>query len=317
MRLSAVPPGVQPAEAVPVARTMLSRAMNRVGPDGIGDVESRLEAAAEAVDEVARGGTTPEGKVEGGPSGKTYPVRICDPTCSERVGGRPGCSIYRQWEAEYNTNIDGRQCERDLAVIRELEGVFSEGNESRVRELAGRFTGAVVLQIENLLTRIIADGACVEVPIIDVKGTPVFNEEIMYDEDGEVVYGPPNSEGQREPRIIRTLMTKKMEHPLFPTLTKLLKETRLIDLSQYELTPKSSSTPPATDGMILTGQDGDEQRTLNEVAAHLKSKLDESDRFMVIAGEKRGKDPAYKKMSRKQADLVRETDAQDGGEGSS
>lgn len=280
---------VAPIDARPVASRVLERALHTVGPEGIADVESRLSAAVEVRDELER---QVESSAVARGRDTQFPVRLCTTDCSFRTSGGPGCTLYQNFATE-GRNIDGQQCERDITILRETQDIFKDGDEEKIRELAGRFTGAVILQIQSMFTRIIAEGCCTEDAVFDAKGAPVFTEELLRDQFGEVIF---ERDGPRrgQPRVLRRLITRKREHPLFPRLLSFLKETRLIDLSQFELTPKSGASTAPTDGMILAGDKS--KVTIEEVRNELTLKLTEVRRNLEVAAGKRAGDKTFQRM---------------------
>lgn len=277
-------------DAVPVARETLRRAHKRVGPEGLADVESQLAAAQEVRDDVERGGRD---EVRGNPEDATFPVRLCTNACPFRMGG-PGCGVYQSLINE-GSDIDGGQCERDIAILRETQRVFEEGDEAAVRGMAGRFSGAIYLKIRELFDQIITDGTVIHEPIFDQKGAPVTTEEVITDASGNPII---DNEGKVQKR--RIVLTRPREHPLWPRLTQLLKETRLIDLSQWQLTPKSSGAPPMTDGMILLAEEGGGKTTLTAIQGDIRKGLEAMQGAQERARKRRMEDPAFKAITDRQ-----------------
>lgn len=271
------------SSAMPIAKEVYKRAMNKIGPDGLADIESRLAASQEVEDEVVRGGKdNPRSK-----DANVSSVRLCDKHCPYRVGGQPGCDVYQMRQGQ-GVDIDGGPCERDLLYLQKVKKVLEEGNEDAVRSIAGEFTGMVLIQIRKLFDSIIADGGSVEEPIFDAKGSPIFDEVAELDAEGNVLR-------DKDGRVIyrKVIMKRKKEHPLFGRLTQLLKETRLINLAEWQLTPKSSGTPPPTEGMILLEEEGGGRKTTLAIQGQLKAGMDSLKEALKKSQEDRVKDPAY------------------------
>jgi hypothetical protein len=208
------------------------------------------------------------------------------------VGAGDGCHHFKDAIAA-RRSLDGEQCELDLERLKAVEKAFTDGDETSIRAIAGRMTGAVFIEITKLLDRIIADGACVEEPIFDAKGFPIYRDEVARNPDMSVVF-----DGAKKPVILRVPLTRKREHPLYPRLTMLLKETRLIDPSQFLLTPKSSGSPAKTDGMVLmeeSGQGG--KKTLLLVQGELAARLDQMREAVGRAAAARARDPIFQRMN--------------------
>lgn len=288
VRLVPVTRGVDRPDAVPVARESLARAMTTVGPGGIGAIEDRMAASKEVEDKIARGGRS---EARGKADGTQYPVRLCSSLCEFRAGGGPGCEFFKGAVGR-GTTLDGEQCALDLFSLQAVEKAYQQGDEQTIRQIAGRMTGAVFIEIRKLLDQIISDGACVEEPIFDAKGFPITRQEVARNPDGSVVY-----DAKKQPLVLSVPIMRKKEHPLYPRLTMLLKETRLIDPAQFLLTPKSSGTPAATDGMILLEESGGGQKkSMLAVQGELASRIAAMRDAVVRAAEARKQDPIYKQM---------------------
>jgi hypothetical protein len=281
--------GTDRPDAVPIAKETLARAMNSVGPDGIGSIESRMAANKDVEDRIARGGgSEPRSR----PEGSQYPVRLCTSHCEFRVGAGPGCQFFKAAVKE-SRRLDGEQCELDLDSLKAVELAYRDGDEAAIRAIAGRMSGAVFIEIRKLLDTIIADGACVEEPIFDAKGFPITKDEIARDEHGRVLL-----DGKKQAIVLHVPLMRKKEHPLYPRLTMLLKETRLIDPSQFLLTPKSSGTPQKTDGMILIeASGGGEKQTIIAVQGQLAARMAEMRERIALAAEARKQDPVFQEMT--------------------
>lgn len=247
-------------------------------------VQRSLSESAAARGALARGGA------RGDNASSARPVRICTVACEFRVGGRQGCEFFHD-ATQRNETIDGRQCERDLFFIEDMEKTFREGDVEKMRDIAGRLSGAVVIEIQKLFEIIIAHGACVEDPIYDAEGNPVYVEEIALDPSGVPVR---NSAG--DPVKLRRLVTRKKEHPLYGKLIALLRETRLIDLQQWQLTPRASGAVAKTDGLILLEERDGGRTTLTAIQGDLRKNLDLLAEAQAKARLRRESDPAYRAM---------------------
>lgn len=284
VRLTPVPAGTAGDVAVPVARHILARAASRIGPGGLGDLEARMEESAAERDNQSRGGLSERNR------STARPVRLCTTACEFRVGGGQGCEFFVA-AMEADTTIDGEQCQRDLSFITEVEGAFREGDVEKMRAIAGRLSGAVVIEIQKLFDRIITDGACVEEPIFDAEGSPIYAEEIAQDAAGQIV-----RDSRGDPVRVRRPITRKKEHPLYAKLISLLRETRLIDLQQWQLTPRASGAVAKTDGLILLEESGGGRTTLAAIQGDIRKGMEMLKSAQALARIRRENDPAYRAM---------------------
>lgn len=268
--------GVSP---VGMAKIQYEKAMRTVGPEGIGDAEAQMTAAAEVRDKILNAN-----------KGNTSTVRLCDMLCPYRAGGQPGCEIYQERQRQ-GVDIDGTPCERDLLYLASVKKVIEEGDEDKVRSLAGEFTGQILIQIRKLFDQIITDGTVVEEPILDAKGTFCYDEVPETDRDGNTIYDKETGRAVYR----KVLLKRKKEHPAFARLTQLLKETRLINLTEWQLTPKSSGTPPPTDGMILLEEtQGGTTKTVAVISKKMEEGVELLREALKQSQSDRVKDPAYK-----------------------
>jgi hypothetical protein len=210
------------------------------------------------------------------------PVRRCSPECPFFANGGSGCTYYAQNNVEF-----GEICLHDVAKMKEYADAFASGDTDVVKKDASQITASIVLSVQQMFHKILLEGATIDEPVRDAKGSVVWHPDPDWDPDS----------GHPQQSVV--LMIKK-EHPLISNVIKLCRGIG-INLSEFKQTPKSADEKLAVAGHIVVENPEDIFKVMED-----REKVE--DKF--FEGMKEGdkmlaEDPIYQKLL-EQGDIIGE-----------
>lgn len=159
-------------------------------------------------------------------------VRRCNPDCFYFKNGGLGCQYFQQGDCKH-----GEVCMYDLVKIKTYADAFIAGDTEAIKDDASRITALVMMQVENMLQQVMVEGATIEEPMTDAKGSVVYIPDPEWD---------PNSGQQRQ--MVPCMRIR--EHPLISRAIQLARSIG-INLSEFKLTPKSADEKAQVAGHII------------------------------------------------------------------
>jgi len=138
----------------------------------------------------------------------------------------------------------------DLVRMKQYAEAFNTGETALIKEDASKITALVMMQVENMLQQVAVEGATIEEPMVDAKGSVVYIPDPEWD---------PQS---GEARLMVPCMRIK-EHPLISRAIQLAKSIG-INLSEFKLTPKSADEKQQVSGHLIVEHQLDMKQVMNE-----------------------------------------------------
>lgn len=162
------------------------------------------------------------------------PVRNCSTKCFFFTNGGKGCQYYIQEDV-----VHGDLCMYDLVRMKEYADAFEHGDTEVVKKDASKITAMLIMQIENMLQQVNAEGATVSEPIQDARGQVIYIPDPDWD-----------SNSGTERTMIPAM--RMHDHPLIARSIQLAKSIG-VNLTEFKLTPKSADEKLQVSGHTIVG----------------------------------------------------------------